>query len=243
MKFKKTSAALLVATMAVAGSGYAWADEILINPTNKSTEEQVEKTTDVTTPEKGTTKVNLNEDGSITTVYDDGKVEKKTTEPTEEADSTKETTTESTDKAENSTEEDAKPTTEVTDNKFPEIPEGYTAGNLVALKKAYKNAGSETAKAAILRNAERSIAKFEAKQSANKEVTTTEETTQVETTTKTEVKAETAAPAPTVKEQRKAQQQEHKAERKALQQEHKAEKQSLKQEQKAEKQAGKGNEK
>jgi len=238
MKFKKTSAALLVATMAVAGSGYAWADEILINPTNKSAEEQVE-----TTPEEGTTKVNLNEDGSITTVYEDGTVEEKTTEPTEEADSTKETTTESTDKAEETTNEESKPATEVKDSKFPEIPEGYTAGNLVALKKAYENAGNETAKAAILRNAERAIAKFEAKQAANQEVTTTEETTQVESTTKTEVNAETETPAPTVKEQRKAQQQEHKAERKALQQEHKAEKQALKQEQKAEKQAGKGNEK
>lgn len=133
MKFKKTSAALLVATMAVAGSGYAWADEILINPTNKSAEEQVE-----TTPEEGTTKVNLNEDGTITTVYEDGTVEEKTTEPTEEADSTKETTTESTDKAEETTNEESKPATEVKDSKFPEIPEGYTAGNLVALKKHMK---------------------------------------------------------------------------------------------------------
>ncbi|MFJ8235872.1 hypothetical protein ACIQ34_09025 [Ureibacillus sp. NPDC094379] len=241
MKFKKTSAALLVATMAVAGSGYAWADEILINPTNEATEEQVESTTDATTPEEGTTKVNLNEDGTITTVYEDGTVEENTNETTEEADSTKETTTETTDKAEESKDEDSKPATEGKDSKFPEIPEGYTAGNLVALKKAYENAGNETAKAAILRNAERAIAKFEAKQAANQEVTTTEETTQVETTTETEVKVE--KPASTVKEQRKAQQQEHKAERKALQQEHKAEKQALKQEQKAEKQAGKGNEK
>lgn len=242
MKFKKTSAALLVATMAVAGSGYAWADEILINPTNESAEEQVEATTDATTPEEGTTKVNLNEDGTITTVYEDGTVEEKTTEPTEEADSKKETTTETTDKAEESTDEDSKPATEVKDSKFPEIPEGYTAGNLVALKKAYENAGNETAKAAILRNAKRAIAKFEAKQTSNQEVTTTEETTKVETT-ETEVKTETEAPTATVKEQRKAQQQEHKAERKALQQEHKAKKQDLKQAQKAEKKAGKGNEK
>ncbi len=49
------------------------------------------------------------------------------------------------------------------ENEFPEIPEGYTAGNLVALKQAYENAGSENAKKAILKNAHKAIAKFEAK--------------------------------------------------------------------------------
>ena len=47
---------------------------------------------------------------------------------------------------------------------LPKIPEGYTAGNLEALIKAYENAGSPTAKAEIKRNIERAIAKFEASQ-------------------------------------------------------------------------------
>ncbi|WP_224654513.1 hypothetical protein, partial [Escherichia coli] len=54
--------------------------------------------------------------------------------------------------------------TETDENELPEIPEGYTAGNLAALAKAYENAGNQNAKAAIKRNMERSIAKWESKQ-------------------------------------------------------------------------------
>ena len=47
---------------------------------------------------------------------------------------------------------------------LPEIPEGYNAGNLDALGKAYEKVQNPTAKAAIKRNMERSIEKWENKQ-------------------------------------------------------------------------------
>ena len=49
-------------------------------------------------------------------------------------------------------------------NVLPEIPEGYTAGNLVALGKAYEKVQNPAAKASIKRNMERSIEKWENKQ-------------------------------------------------------------------------------
>lgn len=220
LKFKKTSAALLVATMTVAGSSYAWADENLFEPNEESTETAIVENTDDTS--------NTSEDVTINS-------DEETTEANEE------TSTET-------TEDDQ---TETTDIEFPEIPEGYPAGNLVALKQAYENAGNATAKAAIVRNAERAIAEFEAKQEAlkNEETTTIEinddvvEQTQPKEETVTE-QPTTKAPVvktPTVKEERKELKVEQKTERKALQEEHKIEKKELVNQQKSEKQANKEN--
>ncbi|TQR21207.1 hypothetical protein [Psychrobacillus vulpis] len=115
-----------------------------------------------------------------------------------------------------------KPTTAeaaVKESDLPEIPEGYTAGNLEALYKAYENAGSPTAKAAIKRNIESAIAKYEA---SIKEVeNTTEQQVDAEDTTKKEEKA-------AVKEERKELHEKQKEERKALQAKQKEERKALK---------------
>lgn len=213
MKWKKTGAALLVATMTVTGGSYAWANENLFDTVNvndvlKENEKAQEKTTEVSTGD--TVK-------AVVTTGDSVKLDIK-------------------------------------------IPEGYTAGNLEALSKAYENAGSETAKAAIKRNAERAIAKFEATQEeveAPKQEEPKKEEPKVETPKTEEPKVEepkTEVPvveAPVKeepkelsnKEQRKALQEEQKQERKALQADHKEERKALKAEQKAEKQENKNNKK
>lgn len=63
------------------------------------------------------------------------------------------------------------------ENVLPEIPEGYTAGNLVALGNAYEQVQNPTAKASIKHNMERSIEKWETKQSE----TETDEQPELET--------------------------------------------------------------
>ena len=199
MKFKKTSAALLVATLAVTGSSYAWADETLFQADEKSTEE-----------------------AAVAASHQYGKAITVTTDDSATVN-----------------------TGTTTDTAFPEIPEGYPSSNLVALKQAYENAGNETAKAAILRNAEKAIAKFEAKQEALKdeEQTVAEDNKEVFQETQTEEQKTTEQPAteaPVVekstKEVRKALQTEQKAEQKALQEEQKVERKALKEEHKSEKQ-------
>ena len=51
--------------------------------------------------------------------------------------------------------------TKAEESVLPEIPEGYTAGNLDALAKAYEKVQNPTAKASIKRNMERSIEKWD----------------------------------------------------------------------------------
>lgn len=224
MKFKKTGAALLVATMTVTGASYAWANENLFDTVDLNEVLNQKETETVEAPKTSTP-------DTVTPVV----------------------------------------TTGDSVGLDIEIPEGYTAGNLAALSKAYENAGNETAKAAIKRNAERAIAKFEAKQAETTEPIKEEEPKQedpivqppvteqpkteepvVETPIETPVKEEPVEEKPVVeqpkketkqaeKEERKALQQEQKEERKALQAEHKEEKKALKEEQKAEKHENKKN--
>ncbi|QUG40536.1 hypothetical protein KD050_14685 [Psychrobacillus sp. INOP01] len=214
MKFKKTGAALLVATITLTGASYAWANENLFDTVDLNEVLDQKETETVEAPKTSTPVV----------------------------------------------------TTDDTVGWDIEIPEGYTAGNLAALSKAYENAGNETAKAAIKRNAERAIAKFEAKQAEVTETPKQEEPktedpivqppvseqpkTEVpvtETPVVEPVKEEPVVKQPiketkqAAKEERKALQQEQKEERKALQAEHKEEKKAMKEEHKAEKQENKKN--
>lgn len=217
MKWKKTGAALLVATLTVTGSGYAWANENLFDTVDLN---KVIKTSEQTTE----TATKTTEDSKSDVV-------------------------------------NAEVTTGDTVGIDIEIPEGYTAGNLEALSKAYDNAGNETAKAAIKRNAERAIEKFEASQKVEPEAPESEEPKveqpvveapkteapkveqpKVEEPTKEEPTKE--VPAKKVeKEERKALQAEQKAERKALQEKQKEERKALQAEHKAEKQENKKNKK
>lgn len=105
---------------------------------------------------------------------------------------------------------------------LPEIPVGYTAGDLEALIKAYENAGSPTAKAEIKRNIERAIAKFEASQ---KEEAKNQGQTVVKIPTEDSTKKEEKAEH---KEESKALQEKHKEERKVLQAKQKEERKALK---------------
>ncbi len=224
MKFKKTGAALLVATMTVTGASYAWANENLFDTVDLNEVLNQKETETVEAPKTSTP-------DTVTPVV----------------------------------------TTGDSVGLDIEIPEGYTAGNLAALSKAYENAGNETAKAAIKRNAERAIAKFEAKQAETTEPIKEEEPKQedpivqppvteqpkteepvAETPVEEPVKEEPVEEKPVVeqpkketkqaeKEERKALQQEQKEERKALQAEHKEEKKALKEEHKAEKHENKKN--
>lgn len=223
MKFKKTGAALLVATMTVTGASYAWANENLFDTVDLNKVLDQKETETVEVPKTSTP-------DTVTPVV----------------------------------------TTGDTVGMDIEIPEGYNAGNLVALSKAYENASNETAKAAIKRNAERAIAKFEAKQAETPKPIKQEEPKPTEPKKedpivqppvmeqpKTEipvvkpvekepvVKETLKQPKKEIKqaekEERKALQQEHKEERKALHAEHKEEKNALKEERKAEKQELKEN--
>lgn len=222
MKWKKTGAALLVVTLTVTGSGYAWANENLFDTVDLN---KVLKTSEQTTE----TATKTTEDSKSDVV-------------------------------------NAEVTTGDTVGIDIEIPEGYTAGNLEALSKAYDNAGNETAKAAIKRNAERAIEKFEASQKVEAEAPESEEPKvehqkveqpvveapkteapkveqpKVEEPTKEEPTKE--VPAKKVeKEERKALQAEQKEERKALQEKQKEERKALQAEHKAEKQENKKNKK
>ncbi|MCM3639035.1 hypothetical protein M3152_15130 [Sporosarcina luteola] len=148
-RWKKTGAALLIAGLTIGGTSYALADggkvtELVnlkqLNEDNKVEESAVSPVREVVeTDDKKTNNV------TATMTYQ----ENATTE---------------TDKEDGTSGAEKEKAAESDKNELPEIPEGYTAGNLAALAKAYEQAGSPTAKAAIKRNMERSIAKWESKQ-------------------------------------------------------------------------------
>lgn len=202
MKFKKTSAAIIVASIAVSGSSYAWADEALFQPITMDsihhqqnpygevvvTETLAIKKASENIPEEMNTQ---KEESIVTTNQSHTKKSEETTEATtkfitEEKEKIEDDTlsatststviqteeyeddiTEQKDEANDDTLNDE----ELKDAKaiFTDIPEDYPASNIEALKQAYDNAKNETAKAAILRNAEKAMEKFEAKQEAIKE--------------------------------------------------------------------------
>ncbi len=126
--------------------------------------------------------------------------------------------------------------TEAEESVLPEIPEGYTAGNLDALGKAYEKVQNPTAKASIKRNMERSIEKWENKQLE----TETSEQPETETTEQAEVKEEPVKKEAPVKQEKPAKMKEEKAP-KAPQAElnalHKEQRQELKTNQKVEREA------
>lgn len=242
MKFKKTGVAILAASLTIAGSSFALADENLFKSADETTEittnESLDTTTDVTTEENTTT------EQSDTNVVD---VSDLITESEENKETEDTGATEVVEPTEDTTESEAETTSEDNNkvSKFPEIPAGYTAGNLVALKQAYENAGNDTAKAAIVRNAERAIAKFEAKQAAKKQETTTDETKApatkpiLEETTKQATKTQVKTLKEEHKQEKKELREKQKEEKQALKAEHKSELEALKPNHNAEKQAGK----
>lgn len=116
---------------------------------------------------------------------------------------------------------------------LPKIPEGYDAGNLAALAKAYEKVQNPTAKAAILRNMERAIAKWEAKQGIP---VPPAQPVFVEQTPEKPTEEEPAnEERKDVKSQREMLKVEHKVKWEALKTEHKTERETLKAEWKAEK--------
>ncbi|WP_342506652.1 hypothetical protein [Sporosarcina sp. FSL K6-2383] len=156
-----------------------------------------------------------------------------------------------TDVADNSTKTVELPKVESEDNEdkatteeesvLPEIPEGYTAGNLVALAKAYEQVQNPTAKAAIKRNMERSIEKWENKQAEAE----TDEQPELETPEQPEtvvpeqpeVKEEAVEEEAPVKEEKPAKVKQEKAPQAQLNAQHKAQREELKVTQKAEREA------
>nr|WP_106778941.1 hypothetical protein [Lysinibacillus timonensis] len=238
MKFKKTSAALLIAGLTVAGSSYAFANEAIFPPSDDQNEEN--------SSEQTVTNATVETNSSVETTSDTASIDQ-----TEEDPTNKEAEPSSEAKEETNNDE----LTEKTE--FPEIPEGYTAGNLIALKQAYENAGNENAKAAILRNAQRAIEKFEEKHGTTKDDTTKEVQVELELVGtiepgETAIQFEEEASTTTVKQEtnetnvnsdvnKKSLKEQQKLEKKALKEEHKTEKQALKAEHKAEKQAAKNN--
>ncbi|MER2028701.1 MAG: hypothetical protein ABS935_18790 [Solibacillus sp.] len=167
-KWKQTSVALLIAGLAVTGTSYALADE-KENQAIEVTQHEKELTTDLV--KEPTETVQLPVDEKVET---DKVVEEKATE-------------------EKVTEDNAAENKEVKEKVLPEVPEGYTAGNLNALGKAYEKVQNPTAKAAIERNMERSIEKWENKQSKTNEQPKVEVPEQPETeiSEQNEVKQET----------------------------------------------------
>ncbi|MFC5602864.1 hypothetical protein [Sporosarcina koreensis] len=231
-KWRKTGAALLIAGLTISGTGYALADggkvtEIIdLSELNKNTVEEKEVIPVREVPIDETTDVTVLETETTQSDETDG-----TTDPVKE---------------EGKQESDK--------DVLPEIPEGYTAGNLAALAKAYEQAGNPTAKAAIKRNMERSIAKWESKQpvvetpkvEVKEEAPVTEETPKVEEPAKVEEPVKDKAP---VKEEKPAKVKEknpqaelnakHKEQKDALKAAQKAEREALKEERKAAKEESK----
>lgn len=141
--------------------------------------------------------------------------------------------------------EDSTETVEVPkeESVLPEIPEGYTAGNLVALGNAYEKVQNPTAKASIKRNMER-FEKWENKQSE----TETSEQPKIEVPEQPEVKEEPVkqdAPvkqepvkqeAP-IKQEKPAKVKQEKAPQAELNAQHKEQRQELRVNQKVEREA------
>ncbi|MFY3792044.1 hypothetical protein ACOQFO_10250 [Ureibacillus sp. MALMAid1270] len=259
-KFKKTTAALLVAGLTVAGSSYAWANEAIFN----SEDETAADVTTATEIEPVVTLVPSNNESEETTIEDETTSPESLVEETTEESTNEDTTIEEFEVTTEDQDEETESAKEVTkDNEFPEIPEGYTAGNLAALKQAYENAGSENAKQAILKNALKAIAKFEAKYGETKISTETKAEIQVKleligiknpgetiqpvlqeqpkVVSETIVKAENQTSSKETEVQQNTDKKSLKAEQntevKALQEEHKAEMKALKEEHKAENKA------
>ncbi len=123
--------------------------------------------------------------------------------------------------------------TEVEESVLPEIPEGYSAGNLDALGKAYEKVQNPTAKASIKRNMERSIEKWENKQLE----TEASEQPKVEIPEQPEVKEEAVKQDAPVKQEKPATVQREKAPQADLNAQHKEQRQELKANQKVEREA------
>lgn len=223
-KWRKTGAALLIAGLTISGTGYALAEG--------------GKVTEV---------VDLSE-------LDKNAVEEKEVIPVREVpiDETSDVTALETEKKEETTQSDeADGTTDSSkeegnqdpvNDELPEIPEGYTAGNLAALSKAYEQAGSPTAKAAIKRNMERSIAKWESEQpvvespeeEVKVEAPATEEQPKVEESVKEETPVKKEKPAKVKEKNPQAElNAKHKEQKEALKAAQKAEREALKEERKA----------
>lgn len=122
--------------------------------------------------------------------------------------------------------------TEAEESVLPEIPEGYTARNLVALAKAYEQVQNPTAKTSIKRNMERSIEKWENKQAEAE----TGEQTGLETPEQPETVEPVKQEAPT-KQEKPAKVKQEKAPQAQLNAQYKEQRQELKATQKAEREA------
>ncbi|SOC37385.1 DUF2756 domain-containing protein [Ureibacillus acetophenoni] len=261
MKLKKTTAAILVAGLTVAGSSLAFANDTIF----KADEEKEEISAEVTTAADIQPGVIMDPSEVLKdSTQKDDSTNDETLEVTTKDDSTKDDSTEEatednkeTDVVKETDKEDEDHKNETSKSEFPEIPEGYTAGNLVALKQAYENAGNENAKQAILNNAKRAIAKFKEKHDS-KEVADLKvklELVGIQKPGETiiePVKQETVIPSQETtkteneiisKEEQKIEKKElkeqQKAEKKELKEQQKAEKKELKEQQKAEKKAAK----
>lgn len=225
-KWKKTGVALLIAGLTISGTGYALADggkvtEVIdLSELGKDTVEE-----SPVSPVKEVVNV------------DDMETDNVTAPETDEEDATTET-----DKEDGTAESGKEEATETDKNELPEIPDGYTAGNLAALAKAYEKAGNPTAKAAIKRNMERSIAKWESKQpvvetpeeEVKEEAPVTEDTTKVEEPTKEETPVKEEKPAKVKEKNPQAElNAKHKAEREQLKAVQKAEHEAFKAKRKA----------
>ncbi|MCM3745256.1 MSCRAMM family adhesin SdrC [Sporosarcina luteola] len=166
-RWKKTGAALLIAGLTISGTGYALADEKagkLIDLTQLNEDASTEAVEETPVTVDSPVKEVVNEDE--TDVDADKEAGTETDEETDKEAGTetdKETDKEADVDADKEAGKEGE-ATETDENELPEIPEGYTAGNLAALAKAYEQAGNPTAKAAIKRNMERAIAKWESKQ-------------------------------------------------------------------------------
>jgi hypothetical protein len=224
-KWKKTGAALLIAGLTISGTGYALADG-----------GKVTEVIDLSELGKDTV-----EEAPVSPVREVVKVDDKEKENVIAAETEEDVTTD-TDKEDGTTESDKEEATETDKNELPEIPEGYTAGNLAALAKAYEKAGNPTAKAAIKRNMERSIAKWESKQpvvetpeeEVKEEAPVTEEPAKVEEPAKEEAPVKEEKPAEVKKKNPQAElNAKHKVQREELKAAQKAEHEALKVERKA----------
>ncbi|WP_203249189.1 hypothetical protein [Sporosarcina beigongshangi] len=214
-KWKQTGAALLIAGLTITGTSYAWADEKAIEIIDLS-QLGKDSTTDVADNSTETETVEL------------PKVESEDNEDKAE------------DKAQEEVKEDEATTEE--ESVLPEIPEGYTAGNLVALAKAYEQVQNPTAKASIKRNMERSIKKWESKQAEAEtdeqpELETPEQPETVVPAEQPEVKEEPVEEEAPVKEEKPTKVKQEKAPQAQLNAQHKAQREELKATQKAEREA------
>ena len=203
-KWEKTGAALLIAGLTVTGTSYAWADE-------KAT-----KTIDLS---------QLGEDSTTDVVEDSTK----TVEFPKEKSVVKEDETDELVKEDKATET----ATETDGTMLPEVPEGYTAGNLEALGKAHEKVQNPTAKAAIKRNMERSIEKWENKQSEAE----TNEQPEIEIPEQQEVKEEPVEQEAPAKQEKPAKVKQEKAPQAELNAQHREQRQELNATQKEEREA------